>query len=109
MTPYTQRQQQLIVSNVLKACKDIDKLNRNGYDFLYLSNGFIAHYDINGFKAHYSEHSLQRDIEDNARSNQWNNFRPGERDYEYYMSKKEIYNKILGALVAEEYLATYGA
>lgn len=109
MTPYTQRQQQLIVSNVLKACKDIEKLNRNGYDFLYLSSGFIAHYDINGFKAYYSEHSLVDDLAINAHSNQWRNFRPGERDYEYYMSKREIYNKILGALVAEEYLLTYGA
>ena len=26
--------------------------------------------------------------------NQWNNFRHGEENYEYYMSRKEVYNSI---------------
>lgn len=102
MTPLTQRQKQLIAKNVLAACKDINKLNKTGYNFLYLANGFIAHYDLEGFKAYYSEHSLQDDIERNARSNQWGNFRPGERDYDYYMAKRDCYNMILGGIVAEE-------
>lgn len=98
------RKQKLIVANVLKACKDIEKLNKTGYDFLYQCNGFIAHYDINGFKAYYADHSLIDDIEQNARANQWNNFRPGESHYEYYMSRREVYNAILGAFVANQFM-----
>jgi hypothetical protein len=104
MTPLTPKQQANIVRNVLAACKDIEKLNRTGYDFLYLASGFIAHYDIHGFKAYYSEHSLQRDIEANARANQWNNFRAGERDADYYHSKRDVYNKILGHFCAREFI-----
>jgi len=107
MTPLTQRQKELIAKNVLAACKDIEKLNKTGYDFLYLAQGFIAHYNLGGFKAYYSDGSLQRDIERNARANQWNNFRKGERDADYYHSKRDCYNMILGGLVANEYSARY--
>jgi hypothetical protein len=100
MTPLTTRQQQLITNNVLAACKDITKLNKTGYNFLYLASGFIAHYNLQGFIAHYSEHDLQSDIERYARQNQWNNFRTGERDADYYHLKRDCYNMILGALGA---------
>ena len=33
--------------------KDIDRMNKELYEFLHLHCGFIAHYDINGFKATY--------------------------------------------------------
>ena len=67
LKPLTAQQQKNIVRNVLAACRDIEKLNKTGYSFLYLACGFIAHYDINGFKAYYSEPgSLQRDIEANT-------------------------------------------
>ena len=102
MTPLTQRQKQLIAKNVIAACKDINKLNKTGYNFLYLASGFIAHYDLEGFKAYYSEHSLQDDIERNAKPNQWNNFRQNERDYDYYMAKRDCYNMILDGIVADE-------
>lgn len=102
MTPLTTRQQQLIAKNVLAACKDITKLNKTGYNFLSLANGFIAHYDLEGFKAYYSENDLQADIERNYLQNQWRNFRQGERNYDYYMSKRETYNMILGGFVARE-------
>jgi len=97
----TEQKQRLIVNNVLKACEDISKLNKTGYDFLYLANGFIAHYDINGFKDHYSDNTppLRADIIYNQHSNQWNNFHPGQENYEYYMSKKSVYNAILEGLV----------
>jgi hypothetical protein len=103
MTPLTQRQKELIAKNVLAACKDIEKLNSTGYKFLNLCSGFIAHYDLEGFKAYYSEHSLQADIERNAKPNQWGNFRPNDRDYEYYMAKRDCYNMILGRLIAKEF------
>ena len=104
MTPLTTREKQLISKNILAACKDINKLNKRGYDLINVASGFIAHYDINGFKAYYSEHSLQADIERNAKPNQWNNFRKGEGYYDYYMAKRDCYNMILGGIVAREAL-----
>lgn len=110
LKPLTATQQARIVNNVTAACRDITKLNKTGYDFLYQANGFIAHYDIEGFKAYYSEPgSLQADIEANARSNQWHNFRPGERDADYYHSKRDTYNAILGRFCAAEYFNRHGA
>jgi hypothetical protein len=108
MQALTTKQQQLIVSNVIKACGDIEKLNSTGYKFLYLCSGFIAHYNIDGFKAYYSEHSLIDDIERNASFNQWKNFSPSDKDYEYYMSKRAVYNAILGFFAACEYQSIYG-
>ena len=105
LTPLTPRQKALIVSNVLKACEDIEKLNSSGYKYLHLCSGFIAHYNLQGFKAYYSAHSLKRDIESNYRQNQWNNFRVGvDKDAEYYHSKRDVYNAILGGLVARDEL-----
>lgn len=102
--PLTQRQKSLIVSNVLKACQDIEQLNSTGYKYLHLCSGFIAHYNLHGFKAHYREHSLKRDIELNYRQNQWNNFKAGDEHAEYYHSKRDVYNAILGGLVARDEL-----
>jgi hypothetical protein len=93
--PLTERQQALIVANVLKALKDITKLNKTGYNFLYLASGFIAHYNLYGFMDYYKGESLRADIIRNATNNQWNNFREGEENYDYYMTKKKVYNEIL--------------
>ena len=102
MTPMTQRDKELTSKNILAACRDISKLNKRGYDFINLASGFIAHYNLEGFKAYYSEHSLQDDIERNARQNQWSNFRKGEANYDYYMAKRDCYNMILGGFVARQ-------
>lgn len=104
LKPLTPRQQALIVSNVLKACEDIEKLNSAGYKYLYLCSGFIAHYNLQGFKAYYTEHSLKRDIEANYRQNQWRNFSSGDEHAAYYHSKRDVYNAILGGLVARDEL-----
>lgn len=90
----SEKQVTLIVDNIVKACKDINKLNKTGYNFIYLASGFITHYDICGFIDHYSFYSLKTDILEFKIQNQWNNFHPGEKDYEYYMQKKKIYNMI---------------
>jgi len=110
MTPLTDIQQTRIVNNVIAACRDITKLNKTGYDFLYLASGFIAHYNRAGFIGHYYDKpgSLQADIEANARANQWHNFRAGERDADYYHSKRDTYNAILGRLCAAEYFKRHG-
>lgn len=100
LTPLTERQKALIVSNVVKACRNIDNLNKSGYKFINLCSGFIAHYDLYGFISAYSEpNSLKRDIISYAGQNQWSNFRPGERDYEYMMAKKDVYNRILSQIM----------
>lgn len=98
----TGRQEVLIVNNVLKACHDIAKLNKTGYDFIYQCSGFIAHYNLHGFIDYYREPgSLRRDILNYSAQNQWDNFRPGEKNYEYYMQKKRIYNLICAGLKEE--------
>lgn len=98
LTPLTERQKTLIVSNIVKAVKNIDNLNKTGYNFIYNCSGFIAHYDMYGFIANYTGQSLKRDILSYAGQNQWSNFRPGERDYEYMMAKKDVYNRIVHAI-----------
>lgn len=98
LTPLTERQKTLIVNNVIKACTDITQLNKTGYGFLYLANGFIAHYNLYGFIGFYEHVSLKNDIIGFAGQNQWKNFRPGERDYEYYRSKADVYNRILAEI-----------
>ena len=99
LTPLTERQKSLIVNNVVKAVKNIESLNKTGYNFLYLCSGFIAHYDLYGFISHYSDTNLKHDIVSFAGQNQWKNFRPGDSDYEYYMSKADVYNRILKEIV----------
>lgn len=98
LQPMTQKEQDLTVKNVLAACKDITKLNKRGYNFLYLASGFIAHYNIQGFKDYYTDNSLVQDILGHASYNQWRNFGPDERDYDYYMAKRRVYNRIVEAL-----------
>lgn len=99
LKPIDAREKDLIVRNVIAACKNIERLNGRGYKFLYLCSGFIAHYDVNGFKAYYGDgRALMRDIAQFKRFNQWSNFAPGERDAEYYHSKRDVYNKICECL-----------
>lgn len=102
MKPIDTKTQALIIKNVLAACGNIEKLNKRGYNFLYLCSGFIAHYSIENFKQYYREHSLAADIEANYEQNQWRNYREGERFADYYHSKRDIYNAILGNLLAVE-------
>jgi hypothetical protein len=98
IAPYTEAQKVRIVNNVVKACKDIKQLNKQGYKFINLASGFIAHYDLRGFIAYYEDYSLAHEIKENASFNQWNNFHEGDENYEYYMSKKDIYNRIVAKI-----------
>ena len=99
MQAITPKDQALTVKNVLQACKDITKLNKRGYNFLYLADGFIAHYNQGGFIDYYSDNDLITDILHNASQNQFNNFAPSDKDYYYYMSKRQIYNDIMKGLI----------
>ena len=99
LTLKTEKEMDYIVKNVKAACKDITKLTKAGYDFLYVSSGFIAHYNRHGFIDYYRrEANLRRDILNNAGMNTWRNFSPGEKDYLYYHQKGEIYNRIVLAI-----------
>lgn len=97
LTLLTSRQEQLILFSIRKVFKtgDIDYLTKGAYNFLYLSSGFIAHYNIYGFREEYRDVDyFRRRILDNQPVNQWNNFHPGDRDYDYMIQKKRIYNAI---------------
>lgn len=98
LQPLTDRQKTLIVNNVVSACKDINKLNKTGYNFLYLASGFIAHYNMYGFKDFYSDNNLRQEILSNVKQNMWNNFTPRDRDYDYYMSKADVYRRIVAQI-----------
>jgi len=98
MNLLTPRQISLIVNSVKRVIEkdDIELLTKSAYKYLYLCSGFIAHYSLFGFRAHYEDvFHLVDAIKRNARMNQWDNFRPGQEHYDYYMQKKEIYNQIL--------------
>ena len=101
LTLKTDRQVTLIVNNVVKACKDIDKLSNAGYQFVMLSSGFIAHYNRGGFMCAYSNPGLLKTaILQNQQNNQWNNFHKGEENYDYYKQKQTTYNLICEKLGA---------
>ena len=76
LIPLTERQKTLIVNNVVKSVKNIDSLNKTGYNFLYLASGFIAHSNLNGFITFYRHISLQKDPLCFAISIQWQKFSP---------------------------------
>jgi len=100
LTPYTERQKTMIVNNVIKAVKDPEKLSKQGYKYLYLCSGFIAHYNHHGFIGHYREPGkLFCDLVEYERWNKWENFRPNDQDYEYYRSKADIYSRIYKTLI----------
>jgi len=101
------------VSSILRSVKDvfvhsnIFKLTNPAYNFVMLSSGFIAHYNIEGFRWEYQHiPTFAECLIYHQRMNQWNNFRPGEKDYEYMMQKKKIYNEICD--YARQYLANDG-
>jgi hypothetical protein len=98
--PITPRQQTLIANNIVSACKfGIDRLSKPAYNFISGCAGFIAHYNHRGFISAYGTGTnLALDILMNKRYNQYSNFRPGYSDYEYYMSKRDLYNKIVKEL-----------
>jgi hypothetical protein len=103
LKPMTKKEEDLVVKNVVSAVKDISKLNKRGYHYLYLACGFIAHYDIGGFRSHYSAgggsmFTLRADILQYKNENRWSNFRPSDENFDYYSQKARIYGKIVKAI-----------
>jgi hypothetical protein len=97
----TPRQITLIVNSLRRVFEtnDINELTKAAYNYLYLASGFIAHYNLAGFRDYYSNVAkLKSDILNFHQWNQWNNFGKHDRDYAYYMQKKEIYNAIVDSI-----------
>jgi hypothetical protein len=95
LTPISENDERLTIQSCIRALRDINKLEKRSYNFLYLASGFIAHYDIYGFASYYgTAKRLAEDVINNRDTNQWRNFFPGQENYEYYMQKKRIYNAV---------------
>lgn len=110
-TLMTPRQVELVVSSVRKvfATGDIDNLTKQAYNVLYLCSGFIAHTDIHGFRATYENvNDLKANLARSYGANQWRNFHVGDRDYDYYMEKRDIYNRICGLFDDQGYKFNQG-
>lgn len=98
MTPFTDRQQTMIVNNLVKACQNIEDLKPIGFGYINVANGFIAHYNIDGFKNRYRYFSLKSEIIKNAKQNRFANFNKEDKNYEYYQAKAAIYSKVVEKL-----------
>ena len=95
LKPLTPRQQTLIINNIVKACSDITKLNKQGYVYLYLCSGFVANYSLHGFIDYHLKVDLRQTILAHANANKWANFTLKDADYDYYMTKAKVYAMIL--------------
>lgn len=107
MEPLSCREMKSIVDSFKRvfANDNIGYLTKNAYNFIMLSSGFIAHYNIHGFRSHYENiYYFASDIVRWKESNRWTNFRPGDKDYEYYKQRAEIYSFI--ADMAYSYLTS---
>jgi len=102
----TSNQAKRIIKSVVKCITsgDMRHLTKAAYNYINLCAGFIAHYDRGGFQAYYSENSLKADLVRQQAMNQWENFSPKDKDYDYYMQKKRIYNDIIAQIGVEEQL-----
>ena len=105
LTKMTSKEMHLTIKSVVAAVKDIEAINSRAYDFLYLASGFIAHYNIDGFCDYYRAVSLRDEILRNQDANRWDNFREGEKDYEYYRQKGAIYQAICEIISGPEYMS----
>jgi len=97
-----------IVRSICRAClEDIRLLNKHGYNWIMIKSGFIAHYNLQGFIAHYQYGgALKRAILENQKNNQYGNFSPTDRDYDYCMQQKDIYNRICSILTGKRKIPT---
>ena len=102
LVPYTDYQKTAIVNNVVSACQDIMLLNKTGYEFIHSCNGFLAHYNLTGFKMHYSRAHLDMEILRYASDNKFIDVHPGDDNYNYFMSRRDIYIQIVSKLIANQ-------
>jgi hypothetical protein len=100
--PFEQDKTARIVKNILAACRDISLLSQEGYRWMNLRAGFIAHYDMEGF---IEEYQTCQNLRDNILVNQIHNTSCNrsrkDRDYLYYLQQCEMYQQIVEQLLAE--------
>lgn len=92
----------LIINNIKKIIKtgNIEHLNSQTYNFLYLTSGFIAHYNLLGFRDYYSNvNSLIDDLKcstDIKYPDYWLEefFQKQENMADYYKSKTATYREL---------------
>lgn len=96
LVPYTEAEKLHIINAVKRAVRDPSKLTKKAYNFLYLSSGFIAHHNKYGFISQYSAPGkLKNAILTHHERNRWLNFTEKDKDFAYYRSKADIYNRIV--------------
>lgn len=99
LTPLSETKVKQIIKACVNAAKDISKLNKTSYNYLYLASGFIAHYNMEGFRHEYKQEGLLKaDILRYKHQNTYDNFKPGEENYDYYHQKAIIYQAICDEL-----------
>ena len=103
LNPMTEREKELTIKNIISAIKDIEKLNKRGYNHLYLMSGFIAHYNIHGFIDNYRQTSLRDEIVDSIKGYNYDNFNNYDKDWEYYKQKIDLNKRLLAELIKPEY------
>lgn len=109
LVPLSSRQIAMIVGNIKKVVlsKNSRNLSKQAYNFVMQASGFIAHYNLYGFQDAYEDtNELATAILNNKSANQWDNFSPRDRDYNYMMAKKLCYNSICTMLLEHGFKAT---
>lgn len=101
LKPLSEVEVSRIVTNALEACKDIHKLSREGYKWISLRAGFIAHFSLEGFMSDYeNSQNLRENILANEHHNTRFNRSPKDKDYPYYKQVSEMYGRITNELKA---------
>lgn len=94
--PIEAQQADRITNNILDACKDITRLSEEGYRWLRLRAGFIAHHTREGFISDF-QHSLHlyENILAYEFANVCCNRSPDDPDYRYNKQQCEMYATIV--------------
>ena len=99
LKPLSEEEASRIVKNILEACKDIQHLSRDGYRWISLRAGFIAHYNREGF---ISDYQLSSNLRDNIlayeKANTFCHRKERDRDYPYYQQVCRMYAEIAAKL-----------
>jgi hypothetical protein len=99
------QEQEKLIKAIARSIRDTSKMDQDAYRFVSCASGFIAHFNLHGFIYEYQDKNALRDaMIRNLKTNQWNNFSPRDRDYDYMMQKKHIYNEALRRVIGTDRL-----
>ena len=101
LKPFEPQHAVRIVDNILDACKDITRLSVDGYRWISIRAGFIAHYNKEGF---ITDYQTSQNIRDNIlvyeHANIHCNRSVTDIEYPYYQQQCDMYARILDNLKA---------